>query len=212
MRERVERDCSVGKDSQKNRRGVASLVMLPSIVKRNNALLWGLAAMIIASMVGWYFRLLPTSIFGVVVSGYVPLHWYLLLNAVVWITWSSPFYLCALILNRKVDSVELFGRMLFARIPAILVMLIPILGDRILFASFVESPLMMFERDALYATIATIAMLVICVWTVVWSYQAFVTSLRGAKGIRLFAYIATLPLAWWISRVATEYVVAWILQ
>lgn len=142
MEESEKRGCRADHDSQTATRcGMWSIIHRPSVIKRNNALLWGLAWLIIASIAGWYFRLLPTSAYGVVVSVYVPLVWYLVLNVVIWITWVLLFYLVAVVVNRRVDSVDLFGRMLFAHWPVTLVMAIPIIGDRIAFSTLINSPI-----------------------------------------------------------------------
>lgn len=212
MEESEKRGCRADHDSQTATRcGMWSIIHRPSVIKRNNALLWGLAWLIIASIAGWCFRLLPTSAYGVVASVYVPLVWYLVLNVVIWITWVLLFYLVAVVVNRRVDSVDLFGRMLFAHWPVTLVMAIPIIGDRIAFSTLINSPITSLRLSPLLSVVAILVMLFIGLWWLYWSYLAFreSTQLTGRKSV--ICFVLTAPLAWLLSHITTRYVIVWLL-
>ena len=75
-------------------------------ISEQNALLWGVAWLIIAAIVGWYFRLMPSSVVSFVPTGYVSLFWSLVLNMVLGVVWSLLFIPLALVRNPKVRSNE----------------------------------------------------------------------------------------------------------
>lgn len=154
------------------------LIYKPYLISRRNALLWGAAWLIIASMIGWYFRIVPTSIVDFTLSGYVPLIWHVVLNVVLWLCSSVVVYLFAVMLNRGVSVVELFGRMLFAHAPIVVVMmpaLIP--GGRIAYAEFMNDSIWSLKAD-LYWILFTLLFVVVVLWYFWWGYQALLKSIR----------------------------------
>ena len=46
------------------------MLQRPASSSRNNALLWGVAWLIIGVIVAWYFQFVPTSMIGYTASGY----------------------------------------------------------------------------------------------------------------------------------------------
>ena len=182
----------------------------PEIITRNNALLWGVAWLIISSMAGWYFRILPTSACGFIVSDYVPLVWHVALNVTVWITWALPVYVLLVAAYGRVNMVEVFGRLLFAHWPVTLVMLLPILGDRVLFATFAEDMTLSFRLDALSSVIYAVIMAMVVIWWWYWSYVALRKASRGVTDHVGWIYVAGMILGMVLSRTALSYMIAWL--
>jgi hypothetical protein len=88
-----------------------------------NALLWGVAWLIISTLGGWYYGLMPVSAVGYDVVAHLPLVWHLMLNLVVWLVAASLLYVVILLYNRKAKFVDSYGRLLFAHWPATLLLL-----------------------------------------------------------------------------------------
>lgn len=175
-------------------------------ISGQNALLWGVAWLIIAAIVGWYFRLMPSSVVSFVPTGYVSLLWSLVLNMVVGIVWSLLFIPLALVRNPKVRSNELLARMLFAHWPVVLLMLPAILCDRISYATFVGNPLVGFDLYPMFSIVFSIVVLLVIVWWLMWSYQAYSVS-TGRNSVSdklLFALVAALSTL--LSYVVMSYV------
>lgn len=147
-------------------------VRRPESISPNNALLWGVAGLIVASMAGWYFRVLPTSAFGLQLSDYIPLVWHVVLNATMWITFTLPMYILLVLTFGRVNIVEVFGRVLFAHWPVTLLFLLPIFGDRVAFATFSEDMMLGFKLYTSESVIYFVVMVIVAVWWIVWSYRA----------------------------------------
>lgn len=171
-----------------------------------NALLWGVAWLTITAIAGWYFRLMPTSAFSFVPTGYVTLMWSLLLNMVVWITWSLPFVPLALICNPKVKSFELLGRLLFAHWPVVLLILPAIVYNCVAYATFVGNPLAGFDIYPMFSIVMMLVVLAVVAWVLWWSYQAYSvsTKLNRLTDKLLFLLVALISVA--LSYVVLDYV------
>lgn len=175
-------------------------------ISAQNALLWGVAWLIISAILGWYFRLMPTSAFGFVPTDYVPLMWSLLLSVVVWFAWSLPFIPFALVRNPKTKSFELLGRLLFAHWPAVVLMLPAILHNRIAYATFVGSPSAGFELYPVFSVVMVLLAVVVVVWSIVWSYQAFAVSTGCNKRVDKLIFAVVVVASAVLSRVVVGYV------
>lgn len=167
------------------RSGVARhrhMVISPQRIVTNNALLWGLAWLIIGSILCWYFRMVPTSSLSYDISGYVPLHQSLLLNVAVWIISTAPFWLVAVLLNRGVAMLELFGRMLYAHWPVTLLLLPTVCGWRMEYAVLVNDVSAALDSSVSVTAIMLLLYAIVAVWYLYWSYIAFrhVVQRRGA--------------------------------
>lgn len=171
-----------------------------------NALLWGVAWLIISSILGWYFRLMPTSAFGFVPTDYVPLMWSLLLGIVVWFTWSLPFIPFALVRNPKTKSFELLGRLLFAHWPVVVLMLPAIIYERIDYATFVQSPTFSFELYPVFSAIMVLIAVVVVVWSMAWSYQAYTVSTGCNKSVDKVIFVVVAIVSAVLSHAVVGYV------
>ena len=200
--------------SEERRTKVASLPSLKDIFKSvvnrpaenptRNALMWGVAWLIISAIGGWHLHLAPTSALGYDLFGYMPLLWHLAINVALGITFTLPFILAALIVNRKASIVETFSRLLFAHWPAVLMLLpaMTVSDDR--YALLNNNLRVAFELDATSATLFALLLAVVVMWIVRWAYVAFrkVTTRGGYVGLMLFG------VALFVAAKATE----WALQ
>ena len=169
--------------SEERRTKVASLPSLKDIFKSvvnrpaenptRNALMWGVAWLIISAIGGWHLHLAPTSALGYDLFGYMPLLWHLAINVALGIAFTLPFILAALIVNRQASIVETFSRLLFAHWPAVLMLLpaMTVSGDR--YALLNNNLRVAFELDATSATLFALLLAVVVVWIVRWAYVAF---------------------------------------
>ncbi len=187
----------------------SNMLKRPATNKTNNALLWGLAWLIITAIVGWFFRIMPTSSFGVITTDYVSLLNHVIVNLVVWITACAVPFLLAVVINHKTKMVELFGRMLFAHWPVVILMLPAIFGDKVAFSTYM-SGLASFDFDVTfgcqmaYSIWMSILVLGVLVWYLYWSYLAFnAATCRGGVASFLLLMVA-MSLSWWLSSVTLD--------
>jgi hypothetical protein len=195
--------------SGSRRLSLTSLVNRPAENSDNNALLWGIAWLIITAILGWFFRVMPTSSFGAITTGYVSLLNHVIVNLVVWITACALPFLVAVVVNRKTKVTELFGRMLFAHWPVIILMLPAVFGDKIAYSTYMNSVAhfdfdVTFTCEPSYSLWMTILLLVTLVWYLYWSYLAFRRA-TNRSGITIFVYlVVAMMLSWWLSDVVVE--------
>lgn len=185
-----------------------SVVCRVETLKAQNALLWGVAWLIISAILGWYFRLMPTSAFSFVPTDYVPLMWSLIVSLVVWFTWSLLFIPVALVRNPKTKSFELLGRLLFAHWPAVVLMLPAIVGNRIAYATFVDNPALGFELYPVFSAVMTAMMLIVVVWSLAWSYQAYRVSTGCNMRVDKLIFVVVVVASAVLTDVVVDYVLA----
>ncbi|MBQ6612266.1 MAG: hypothetical protein IIX19_00920 [Alistipes sp.] len=178
----------------------------PETITTTNAILWGVAWLIIMAILGWYFDILPSSAFSFVATTHVRLAWSLAICLTVCITWTLLFLVLALIRNRKIKSNELIGRMLFAHWPVILVMLPGIVSDRVAFATYMGNPLTAFELYSTFSIVVTAIVVVVLVWSLYWSYQAYVVTTQRNQPIDKVLFVAVAILSELVSYVVAGYV------
>lgn len=173
----------------------------PANISTVNALLWGLAWLIVGSILGWYFDLVPKSAFGYV-WGHASLMWSVVFNAIVWISSTVVLFAAAVMRNRRVGVVDIFGRMLFAHWPVVLLMLPAIVGDKIAYTAFMTSPTYAFEQSPIYATLMTVIVVVILLWVLYWGYRAFSRATSKSGIVTFLVYAVAMVFAYWLSEVA----------
>lgn len=181
-----------------------SVVNRPAETPTRNALMWGVAWLIISAIGGWHLHLAPTSALGYDLFGYMPLLWHLAINVALGIAFTLPFILAALIVNRKASVVETFSRLLFAHWPAVL-MLLPALavsGNR--YALLNNNLRVAYELDATSATLFALLLAVVVVWIVRWAYVAFRKATQRGGYVMLMLFGVALI----VAAKATE----WVLQ
>ena len=200
--------------SEERRTKVASLPSLKDIFKSvvsrpagnttRNALMWGVAWLIISAIGGWHLHLAPTSALGYDLFGYMPLLWHLAINVALGITFTLPFILAALIVNHQASVVETFSRLLFAHWPAVLMLLpaMTVSGDR--YALLNNNLRVAFELDATSATLFALLLAVVVVWIVRWAYVAFRKATQRGGYVMLMLFGVALI----VAAKATE----WVLQ
>ena len=181
-----------------------SVVTRPAENPTRNALMWGVAWLIISAIGGWHLHLVPTSALGYDLFGYMPLLWHLAINVALGIAFTLPFILAALIVNRQASVVETFGRLLFAHWPAVLMLLpaMTVSGDR--YALLNNNLRVAFELDATSATLFALLLAVVVVWIVRWAYVAFRKATQRGGYVMLMLFGVALI----VAAKATE----WVLQ
>lgn len=142
-------------------------------ISQTNALLWGVAWLIISTIGGWRLLLAPSGVVGYDVVGYMPLVRHLLLNCVVWICLASVVYIFMLMINNKAKFVDSYARLLFAHWPVTLMLLPVLIVGKVKYAMFVNDFISLLRGDALVAVLMALFSVVIVVWTLYWSYAAF---------------------------------------
>lgn len=181
-----------------------SVVNRPAENPTRNALMWGVAWLIISAIGGWHLHLAPTSALGYDLFGYMPLLWHLAINVVLGIAFTLPFILAALIVNRKASVVETFSRLLFAHWPAVLMLLpaMTVSDDR--YALLNNNLRVAYELDATSATLFTLLLAVVVMWIVRWAYVAFRKATQRGGYVMLMLFGVALI----VAAKATE----WVLQ
>ena len=192
-----------------SRRGVAypvsfksllkSMAMRPETISRNNALLWGVAWLIIGAIGAWHFKFVPTSMCGYTTSLYMPLAWHVAMVLAMWMSFGVVYYAFGMLLNRKANMVDIFGCMLFANFPTTLLILPGIMGNRVAYATFMGDVAAAYENYPTDAVIMTVVYLVIVVWSLYWGYLAFRTATQRRGYKTLLTYIVATPLAYYLS-------------
>lgn len=177
---------------------LSRMINRPAQLASVKALLLGVAWLIIGSIGGWYFDLVPTSSFGYTWAS-LSLLWSLLANLTVWISSTVLFFAVAVIRNRKVGTVDIFGRMLFAHWPALLLMLPGIVGDKIAYATYMTDPAVAFSNAPFYAVLMSIIVAVILVWTLYWGYLAFSRASQRSGVVTFVLYVVIAAFSYILS-------------
>ena len=177
-----------------------SLVRRPATITTNNALLWGLAWLIAGAIIGWHFSLVPTSLTSYT-WGYIPLLWHLIYALVLWITSCVAIYAIALTINRRVAITELFGRMLFAHWPVVVLMVPGIVTDRVAYSTYMSNVVVSFSQEPLYATLLSVVVAVVVAWYIFWGYCAFSRSVQRSDATTRILYIVALVVGFVLSTV-----------
>lgn len=183
---------------------VRGVIFRPRNIDVRNALLWGVAWIIVSAILGWHLHLAPTSALGYDLFGYMPLLWHLAANVALGIIFTLPFILAALIINRRASVVETFSRLLFAHWPAVLMLMpaIAVSGER--YALLNNNLSVAFDVDATAATLFALLLAVVVVWIARWAYVAFRKATQRGGYVVLMLFGVALV----VAAVATE----WVLQ
>lgn len=159
------------------------LAWRPQLMDSRQALLKGLAWLIVATMLSWYFRVVPTSTISFDVAGYVALWKCLVEQLMLWVATAVMLYLVMALTGSERSFKELASRVLYARLPIYLLILPVIVGGfRVEYAVVVNDPMQAFAEYPLmilYALFA-VAMVLTYLW---WSYRAF-AKVRGTEDMR----------------------------
>ena len=171
------------------------MVNRPAVNSKRNALLWGVAWLIISAIGGWHLRVAPASVMGYDLYGYLPLLWHLMLNVVVCVVPISLFMVAALIVNRSTNVGELFSRMLFAHWPATLLLLPAMFVGEVKYAMLNNALARVFESDVVVALLFSVLLFVVVVWVLYWGYVAFRVATQRGAWLTMIVYLNALVLS-----------------
>lgn len=186
------------------------LVHSPASNKRNNIVLWGFAGLIISSILGWYFLIAPTSMFGFIPEGYIPLHKHLIINTIIWIVSCALPFAFAVAINRKTNVTELFGRMLYAHWPVMLLMLPAITGDdKIQYAIFMNglnnyNLASIIAIQPIYSKMMLVVVAILLLWYLYWSYKAFTKATNSGGRLVFVGFVVVMILSQMLTDVTLD--------
>ena len=179
----------------------SSIIYRVESITTQNALLWGLAWLIISTIAGWYLCLIPSGVVGYQVVGLSPLVWYLMQNVVVWIISASVLYAVVLLHNRRAQVVDTYGRLLFAHWPATLLLLPVVVVGKVEYCLLVSDLAAAFAANAITTVLYMLFVIVVVLWVAWWSYLAFRRGAGRGGWVTVVSYavgciVATLLSSW----------------
>lgn len=180
------------------------MVNRPETISSVNALLWGVAWLIIGAILGWHFKFVPTSMVGYTTSGYVPLIWHVAIMFVMWVSFGVVYFAFGVMRNRQAGVVDLFGRMLYAHWPVTLLLVPGMIMNRVAYATFMNDASVAFKLYPLQSVVMAIFVVVIALWTLYWGYLAFRRATERGGIVTLVCYIIATPLAAYLSQMVLE--------
>lgn len=159
------------------------LAWRPALLDGRQALLKGLAWLIVATMLSWYFRVAPTSTIAFDVAGYVALWKCLVEQLLLWGATAVMLYLVMALTGSESNFKELASRVLYARLPIYLLILPAIVGGfRVEYAVVVNDPMQAFAEYPLTIAYAVFAVVMVLAY-IWWNYRVF-AKVRGAEDMR----------------------------
>lgn len=179
---------------------VANVLRRPQTISTNNALLWGVAWLILGTIACWHFWFLPISSFGYVATGYTPLVWQLAFNLIVGFVSVVLFFSFGVMSNRRVGFVDIFGRMLFARWPITLLILLGLI-DGSLFSELMRNPGAAYDINPMYTLLMALGAVVILLWSLYWGYLAYCRATQRKGIVTLVVYVVAVVLSYLLSKV-----------
>ena len=180
------------------------MVNRPETISSVNALLWGVAWLIIGAIVAWYFKFVPTSMIGYTTSGYVPLVWHVAIMFVMWVSFGVVYFAFGVMRNRQAGVIDLFGRMLYAHWPVTLLLVPGMIMNRVAYATFMSDASVAFKLYPLQSVVMAIFVVVILLWALYWGYLAFRRATERGGIFTLVCYIIATPLAAYLSQMVLE--------
>lgn len=181
------------------------IINRPEHIGKTNALLWGIAGLIVCSMLCWYFRLLPTSSFGFTASGYVSLAWMLIYNIIVWFVSCVLLFAFAVLRKREVGALETFARLLYARLPVVLLILpVAVSKQRVAYSTFMYDPRLAFETYPMFSTLLAVVCAVVMVWYFYWSFLAFRRAQHKRGIVTFVVFVVGFALSYPLSKIAMD--------
>lgn len=205
----TKRKNKMKRDGETRSSTILTMIDRPATNPSDVALLWGIAWLIIASIVGWYFKIAPSSSFGFVTTGYVSLTWHVVANAIVWVVSCVLPFTYAVLLNRNTRVVELFGRMLFAHWPVTLLMLPALIGDKIAYTIFMAGLrnfdlATSYDVQPIYSLLMTVIVGIVMLWYLYWSYLAFRKSSQRGGLLVFVGFLAVMIGSYYLSSMTLE--------
>lgn len=163
-------------------------------------MLWGIVWLIVGAIAGWHYDIIPATLFSytwghISLFGQVRMAIFLGLCSSLIFAFSSLRY-------GTTSFVDVVARMLYARSPLTLLMLLGVVGDRVAFSTFAANPLVAFEQTPQMSVVMTVVTALIMIWYLYWSYTAYRSVMNVEKWGRfgvLILYIAILAISFVVS-------------
>lgn len=171
----------------------------PDLLSTNNALLRGLAWLIVGTIAAWHLCLVPTSMLGYTADGYIPLIWHVALALTMWIAYGVVYFALGVMLNRQATIVEIFGRLLFAHWPLTLMLAPAIFINRVAYATYMSDVVVSFKIYPYDSIVMTIVAVIVVVWALYWGYVAFRHAVQRNGVVMLVCYIVATLAAYYLS-------------
>ena len=183
---------------------IARMLKRPATNSSNNALLWGLAWLIIGVICAWHFAFVSTSMIGYTVSVKLPLVWQLALGVAVWVSFGVVYFAFGVMRNRATGVTEMFGRMLFAHWPVTLLLVPGVLLNRVAYSTFMSDPVVAYANYPTDSIIMAAVVVVVGLWALYWGYLAFCRATQRKGLVSLVCYAIATPLAYYLSTLVVQ--------
>ena len=179
---------------------IARMLKRPATNSSNNALLWGLAWLIVGVICAWHFAFVPTSMIGYTASVKLPLVWQLALGVAVWVSFGVVYFAFSVIRNCATGVTEMFGRMLFAHWPITLLLVPGVLLNRVAYSTFMADPIVAYANYPTDSIIMAAVVVVVGLWALYWGYLAFCRATQRKGFVSFVCYAIATPLAYYLSK------------
>lgn len=183
---------------------IARMLRRPATNSSNNALLWGLAWLIIGVICAWHFAFVPTSMIGYTASVKLPLVWQLALGVAVWVSFGVVYFAFGVMRNRATGVTEMFGRMLFAHWPVTLLLVPGVLLNRVAYSTFMADPVVAYANYPTDSIIMAAVVVVVGLWALYWGYLAFCRATQRKGFVSFVCYAIATPLAYYLSTLVVQ--------
>ena len=183
---------------------IARMLKRPATNSSNNALLWGLAWLIIGVICAWHFAFVPTSMIGYTASVKLPLVWQLALGVAVWVSFGVVYFAFGVMRNRATGVTEMFGRMLFAHWPVTLLLVPGVLLNRVAYSTFMADPVVAYANYPTDSIIMAAVVVVVGLWALYWGYLAFCRATQRKGFVSFLCYAIATPLAYYLSTLVVQ--------
>lgn len=183
---------------------IVRMLQRPATNSSNNALLWGLAWLIIGVICAWHFAFVPTSMIGYTASVKLPLVWQLALGVAVWVSFGVVYFAFGVMRNRATGVTEMFGRMLFAHWPVTLLLVPGVLLNRVAYSTFMADPVVAYANYPADSIIIAAVVVVVGLWALYWGYLAFCRATQRKGFVSFLCYAIATPLAYYLSTLVVQ--------
>lgn len=183
---------------------IARMLKRPATNSSNNALLWGLAWLIIGVICAWHFAFVPTSMIGYTASVKLPLVWQLALGVAVWVSFGVVYFAFGVMRNRATGVTEMFGRMLFAHWPVTLLLVPGVLLNRVAYSTFMADLVVAYANYPTDSIIMAAVVVVVGLWALYWGYLAFCRATQRKGFVSFVCYAIATPLAYYLSTLVVQ--------
>lgn len=183
---------------------IARMLQRPATNSSNNALLWGLAWLIVGVICAWHFAFVPTSMIGYTASVKLPLVWQLALGVAVWVSFGVVYFAFGVMRNRATGVTEMFGRMLFAHWPVTLLLVPGVLLNRVAYSTFMADPVVTYANYPTDSIIIAAVVVVVGLWALYWGYLAFCRATQRKGFVSFVCYAIATPLAYYLSTLVVQ--------